>query len=763
MLNNLTNTSGSGSGRSLVSGCLVALLLTLTASSAAAQSVCLPLPRLLTTVPMGGQAGTQVELIISGDHIEDADQLYFSDPGITAVRKMDAAGTPEPNRYTVTISPECTPGLCEARVMTRLGISSSRVFSVGTLPEVQQIKPNTSLATAMPIPVNSVCNSVMTVKSVDHYSFEAKTGQRYLVDCAARRIDSKLEPVLVIADSSGRDLLVDRRGGMLDFTAPDDGRFVVKVHELTYRGGPEFFYRLMIRELPAEVPLPVFASVRSVSSFSWPPQGLPEEPAHQESEPNNSGSNAQKITLPCDLAGSFAVAADVDVFEFNAVSGDVWWVEVASQRLGRPTDVTLLVQHVSGEGDNQKLTDVAELSDIASPVKTSSNGYAYDGPPYDAGSSDILGKIEIKADGLHRMQLSDLFGGTRNDPRNVYRLIIRKAAPDFAVVGWGLHMELRNGDRNALSKPIALRGGATMALEVVTVRRDGFDGEIELQMDGLPEGVTAAGLKIPAGQSRGIMLITADQNAPRGLSQARFTASANINGQSVTHPCHMAAMAWPIADAWGEIPSPRLVTDVPVSVSGSEFAPVSIAAAEKKIWEAAEGQKLTIPLTHIRRSEFSGATLQLRTFGKGFEGVPQFDVQVTADSSQAVLDLAALKTPPGDYQIAFYGSAVARYRSNPAAVTLAEERHRQAEQLVASLSEDAKKLKEGAGGDSAATAAQTDLVVQELEARQKTAAADLAAAAEQLRVATERAKPQDTVEIIVSEPVAVRVTPGESK
>ena len=35
----------------------------------------------------------------------------------------------------------------------------------------------------------------------------------------------------------------------------------------------------------------------------------------------------------------------------------------------------------------------------------------------------------IKTDGLHRLQISDLFGGTRSDPRNVYRLVIRKG-PD---------------------------------------------------------------------------------------------------------------------------------------------------------------------------------------------------------------------------------------------------------------------------------------------------------------------------------------------
>src|SRR5690606_11969491 len=153
-------------------------------------------------------------------------------------------------------------------------------------------------------------------------------------------------------------------------------------------------------------------------------------------EPNNAHAQAQQITLPCDISGSFAPAADVDTFEFTATKGEVWWVEVASERLGRPTDPAIVVQHVSGEGENETLTDVVELTDIASPLKVSSNGYSYDGPPYNVGSTDILGKLEIAADGVHRLQLHDLFGGTRSDPANVYRLIIRKAQPDFALAAW---------------------------------------------------------------------------------------------------------------------------------------------------------------------------------------------------------------------------------------------------------------------------------------------------------------------------------------
>ena len=173
-------------------------------------------------------------------------------------------------------------------------------------------------------------------------------------------------------------------------------------------------------------------------------------------------------------------------------------------------------------------------------------------------------------------------------------------------------------------------------------------------------------------------------------------------------------MAWPIPDAWNEIPKTRLLADVPVSVSGFDFAPISIAPAGTNVFEVVAGEKLTIPLVQVRRSEFSGTAMQLRTFGAGFEQTPQFEMPLNVETSNAVLDTAALKTPPGDYVIGFYGSAVAKYRRNLHAVTAAEE-------------------------------------------------AALAGATERLNKAIEVAKPVDLVDIVVSEPMTIRVKPMENK
>ncbi|MBI3877650.1 MAG: PPC domain-containing protein [Verrucomicrobia bacterium] len=732
------------------------------AGAAFAQQVILPTPRLLTTMPMGGQTGTTVEVSITGEELDDVTELLFSTPKVTAKPKLAANGEAEANKFVVTIATDAPVGVHDARFVSRLGVSSARAFTVGKLAEVTRMKSNASLETALDLKPNSVCNAVMTARAVDFYSFAGEKGKRVVVECATAGIDSKLTPVLIVADAEGRDLLVNRTSGLLDFTPPADGRYFIKIHSLTFKGGPEHFYRLALQEVAANAPVLRQPATRSVSSFSWNPAADFGIAKTTEAEPNNEHAQAQKITLPCDIAGSFYPAADVDTFEFSAKKGEVWWVEVASERLGLPTDPFVLVQRVEKDGDKEKLTDVAELNDIPPPMKPSSNGYSYDGPPYDAGSADVLGQLEIKEDGLYRLQLRDLFGGTRNDAANIYRLIIRKATPDFALAAWAVHFELRNGDRNAQSKPIALRPGGTMAFEVVVIRRDGFDGEIELSMENLPSGVTATGMKILAGQSQGKLLITASEKAPRSVGFAKMVGRAQINGATVTRPCHLASMTWPVRDASGEIPKPRLMADVPISVTDAEGAPITIAAREDKVWEAKAGEKLTIPLKLTWRGEVSGQ-LHLRPYGSAISGLKPVEVAAKAETAELVLDLATLKPAPGEHTIALTSGYVAKYRHNPAAVILAEAAQKKADAETAAAAAELKKL---AAEVTAAPAEKRTTVENAAKAageKLKSAEAAKAEAARRMKAATDAAAPKDIADIVVSEPIRIRVLAADKK
>ena len=698
--------------------CAWMLISTLLMSSVAcAQLASLPAPRLLSLMPMGGQAGTTVEVTLTGTDLDEANALRFSVPSITAKPKLDAKGQPEMFKFIVTLPADAPRGIHEVRAVTRFGISTARAFVVGGLPEVVRAKPCNTPVTALPLEIGTVCNSSVTVAAADHYSFQAKKGQRVLVDCAAPEIDSKLLKVIIITDAQGRDLLVNRRGGLVDFTAPAEGRYMIKVHSLTYEGGAEHFYRLtltdaghteflfppmtgngfsvfgrmtggtpdpktvldgkplevkaMKMEMESNAPLATTAQglplpLAAVSSptFSFSSSEAKSLPQHitllrgsgatmLEKEPNSGGADSQKITLPCDIAGQSYPAADVDSYEFTAKKGEVWWIEVTSHRLGLPTDPFVVVQRLAAEG---KLTDVVEINDIANPIA---------GTPYDAGSSDPLGKLEIKEDGIHRLQLRDLFGSTRTDPRHVYRLQIRKAAPDFALVAWPFHAPTVNNDRSAPAKPLALWKAGTMALQVAAIRRDGFDGEINLRADDLPAGVTAQGSKVPAGKTQGFVFLTAAETAQAAEVYLRIFGRATVDGKTVEHPVRLASVIWPVGDMNTEIPRARLAAENVISISGREMRPISIAPAESKVYEGRAGETLTIPLKITWRGEPTSA-IKLKAIGTGFETIKEVDVALKAATANVTIDLAALKTAPGEYVFALNGVGKGKYTRNPA-------------------------------------------------------------------------------------------------
>src|SRR4051812_28758084 len=83
-------------------------------SAACAQQVGLPAPRLLTLLPMGGQAGTQVEVSLTGEEIDRASALLFSDPKIVATPVLGADGKATPNKFLVSIPPDVSAGVHEA-------------------------------------------------------------------------------------------------------------------------------------------------------------------------------------------------------------------------------------------------------------------------------------------------------------------------------------------------------------------------------------------------------------------------------------------------------------------------------------------------------------------------------------------------------------------------------------------------------------------------------------------------------------------------
>src|SRR5438046_8377963 len=100
---------------------LLFLLLSLCPESLLAE---LPLARLFTIFPPGGKMGSQVELTLTGADLDEANQLHFSHPGITAKQKVTGTNTvPEPNKFLIPVATNVAPGIYEARVVGRFGMS----------------------------------------------------------------------------------------------------------------------------------------------------------------------------------------------------------------------------------------------------------------------------------------------------------------------------------------------------------------------------------------------------------------------------------------------------------------------------------------------------------------------------------------------------------------------------------------------------------------------------------------------------------------
>ena len=84
---------------------------------------------------------------------------------------------------------------------------------------------------------------------VDRYAVEVKKGERYRFDIDSFKDGFLLDAQLALEDSNGKELSVNddsnkKRDPILNWIAPDDGRYCVRVRSLLDKGGMEYFYRL---------------------------------------------------------------------------------------------------------------------------------------------------------------------------------------------------------------------------------------------------------------------------------------------------------------------------------------------------------------------------------------------------------------------------------------------------------------------------------------------------------------------------------------
>jgi hypothetical protein len=464
--------------------------------------------------------------------------------------------------------------------------------------------------------------------------------------------------------------------------------------------------------------------------------GFATAPVVTEQEPNDDPSKAQSVTAPCEVVGQFYPQADRDWVQIECKAGEALWIEVFSQRLGLPTDPFLLVQQVTkNEKGEEQLKDVQAVDDyLENPP---GNVYIYE-----LKTDDPAFRFVAPADGTYRIMVRNLSNYTRPDPRLVYRLAIHPAKPDFRVVAKPRLLPFSpdpNQNPPTVWSPL-LRKGGTEYIDVVVFRREGFDGEVRISVDGLPPGVTSSPITVGTGQYLGAIVLSAAEDAAESMSLITVLGRAKIGEAEVVRPARAATMVW--GGLINQVtPRSRLTRNLALAVSGSETFPFAIDLGQNPVLEMCKAGKVALPIKLIRRGDFKGNVVLAPSSLP--PNVRPSNITLDPNASAGNLEIALPPNAPvGTYSFSVLASTQVSYSRDPEAVKTVETRKAAVDKIVGELdaanktAASAKAAAEKAAVDmdeaakkSLAQVEAADKAAQDAVAKAK-AAADAKAAAE---------------------------------
>lgn len=637
---------------------------------------------------------------------------------------------PIPGKFTVSIAPDVSPGVYELRMVGRYGVSNARAFRVGDREEIVSEADNHAFTQATSIPLGVTVNGHSDEGAADFFKFEAKQGQRVTIHVSAQRLDSKMDATLVLYDASGQELQSDRDthrlDPFLDFLVPANGHYIVKIYDFLYRGGPEYAYRLSVgtqphieyifppaglagsrqkymiygqnlpggkissvlnaqgvplEEKPVEIALPRDSHLLPSNSFlelrqivvggidyrMSAPDGISNSvslgfataPVIQELEPNNQPHLAQKVSLPCEINGRFFPQKDQDWITFQAKKGNSYWIEVFSHRLGLPTDPVVLLQRLSVDGQGQEQTELVVASD--------DDGSYLGDRRYNTGSRDPFFQFKVAQDGIYRLKIHDLAATRRSRPSHLYRLSIRQSQPDFRLLVVTDDPGGSNDD-GIIWEPLLRLGGKTR-MNVLAIRRDGFTGEIALEVKGLPPGIRFPGATIPANSNGTYLFFEASREAAGWTGSVQVIGRARVDGRVVEREAQYGSLIWNSGSLRLGDGHSRVIRNRTLAVSQSEVAPqLPGFLIEKQEWDVPLEGNLEIPFKLTNRSLLPG---ELRLRLGTLAGLRETTTKLVLDdkSSEGTLSYQVKSRgnqfKPGKYTFSTVALSQITYRSQP--------------------------------------------------------------------------------------------------
>ncbi len=248
---------------------------------------------------------------------------------------LDPAVLPGLDRGLSLVSgPELSSMMAGAVAAPRPGrMPVSRGFQLGDLPEVIEVEPNQGPDRAQRFALPAVINGqILEPGDVDDFVFAAAKGQKLDLELFGQRLGSPITAVLALLDSKGKQLLRQEGDGLLAFTAPSDGDYTLRVHELhrETHGGSEYLYRLVVAP-----PRPEFRLMLEKDALGVLP------------------GQAAKIKLNVVRSGGFA--GDIDL-EFRDLPAGIKVVPAVIAASAKQVELTFSAAADAPVGDTRRAT-----------------------------------------------------------------------------------------------------------------------------------------------------------------------------------------------------------------------------------------------------------------------------------------------------------------------------------------------------------------------------------------------------------------------
>lgn len=536
---------------------LLIIVLLLSAHSAQAQLA----PEIGYMHPAGGQAGQTVEVKLGGYDWTPDMQIFVHDPRI----KLEIIGpsspvlVPEPPYWfeakgrgyawplprefpaKLTIPADVPPGLVKWQVANANGASPPGFIHVGSAPEVAEDanRKVPQVLAALPITLNG---QIRKIEEVDRYEFTTPQAGPVTIELLAHQLVApstmQLHGMLQVRDAAGKVIvdLADTQGRDLvtTFAATAGGKYTLSLHDLDFGGDFSYVYRLAITRGPRVLAAYPAAGKRGTTQkIDFVGVGIATGAAQVETLSKDVAFPADtaavsfqyKLETPHGIAPPIASLLSDLAEQVKPAGGAEMPLAVL------PTAVTSAIETRFGSETysvtlkkDEKWKVVADAASVGSPLDLELSILGPDGKQVATAddlpaTTDSLLLFAAPADGAYKIVISDKSGASGNRQAN-YRLSIVPQQEDFAFT---------------MPTQLSLPLGAPLKLPISIVRLSGFKDALTFTFAGLPAGVTAPAVVVPADQAAAPLDLTVAADAPTSASLATLTVTANVAGRVIAH------------------------------------------------------------------------------------------------------------------------------------------------------------------------------------------------------------------------------------